>query len=66
MYYTSKHHMIALFGEMNDIFSFNLDRLHLKKSLKLFFKLFSCLQNYKIVQPSAEESVYKTFSLISW
>ena len=74
MYYTSKHHMIALFVEMSDIF-INLDRLRLKKSLSgLFFKIFSCAQGCKIVgkpflpfmQPSKQGSVYKNFSLLLW
>ena len=64
--------MIALFGEMSDIF-INLDRLRLKKTWSdLFFEIFSCVQSCKIVgkpflpfiQPSTQGSVYKNFSLI--
>ena len=74
MYYTSKHHMIALFGEMSNIF-IKLDSLHLKKTWSdLFFEIFSCAQSCKLVrkpflpfiQPSTEGLVYKTFSLILW
>ena len=61
--------MIALFGEMSDIF-INLDRLRLKKTWSdLFFEIFSCVQSCKIVgkpflpfiQPSTQGSVYNFF-----
>ena len=60
MYYTSKHHMIALFGEMSDIF-INLDRLRLKKLEVTYFSKF--LVVFKVVK-LLENHFYLLYNLL--
>ena len=68
--------MLALFREVSDIFSFNLDRLRLKKNLKctyfskfsVVFKIVKLSENHILpfIQLSTEGSVYKKVSLTLW